>query len=311
MIRNLLAMTLVLLLPGLALAQIPPDVARLCDDLKDGKPRERIQAALGIAKKGKDAELAVPALVRALKDQDADVRSAVLYALGQLGPIAKNSADDVVLATKDKETKVRLVAVQTLGELKIINDKVLTALMNATTEDEVGPYAINAIGTLGPDAADAVPALARAFAKPALRQHAAWALGKIGKKAMGVLGPAMKDQNVDVRIDAVLGMALVGEPGLIYLEKALESDPEVNVRLNAANGIGKWGAVAKDSVPCLITALQKDKDDDVKVRVAQALGRIGPDAKKALPALQSLKNAQDSALRDAVNEAITRIEAKE
>jgi HEAT repeat protein len=56
----------------------------------------RLQAALLLAKLGPDAQKAVPALRRALKDKDSFVRDAAASALGHIGPAAKEAAPDFI-----------------------------------------------------------------------------------------------------------------------------------------------------------------------------------------------------------------------
>ncbi|HEY7309598.1 MAG TPA: HEAT repeat domain-containing protein [Gemmataceae bacterium] len=56
----------------------------------------RIQAALLLAKLGPNAQKAVPALRRALKDKDPFIRDAAASALGRIGPAAKEAAPDFI-----------------------------------------------------------------------------------------------------------------------------------------------------------------------------------------------------------------------
>ncbi|HEY7423761.1 MAG TPA: HEAT repeat domain-containing protein [Gemmataceae bacterium] len=56
----------------------------------------RIQSALLLAKLGPDAQKAVPALRRALKDKDPFIRDAAASALGRIGPAAKEAAPDFI-----------------------------------------------------------------------------------------------------------------------------------------------------------------------------------------------------------------------
>src|SRR4051794_29604827 len=56
------------------------------------------------------------------------------------------------------------------------------------------------------------------------------------------------------------------------------TDKDADVRADAADGLGKHGAAAKEAVPALIAAL-KDPDEDVRDAAADALGRIGLEPK--------------------------------
>ena len=149
--------------------------------------------------------------MRALKDNNDEVREALLFGLGQLGPVAKIAAPDVAKLLKDKAVGVRKMACQALGDFKAIDEELIGALIAAMKDQEIGPNATAALGRIGPGAAKAVPALAAALEKPALREYAALALGKIGPKALPALVEALKNKNADVRIDATLGLGLLGK----------------------------------------------------------------------------------------------------
>ena len=58
---------------------------------------------------------AVPALIKALKDKEAEVRSASAAALGAVGPEAKAAVSALVEALKDAESEVRVSAVEAIG----------------------------------------------------------------------------------------------------------------------------------------------------------------------------------------------------
>jgi HEAT repeat protein len=83
-------------------------------------------------------------------------------------------------------------------------------------------------------------------------------------------------------------LSRIGEPAVPALVGAL-TDPEVNVRIQAARALARLGPPAKDAVPALTKALD-DPDIGVRQNAARALGQIGPDAKEAVPELiRSLK----------------------
>ena len=65
---------------------------------------------------------------------------------------------------------------------------------------------------------------------------------------------------------------------------ALLDDPDSQMRLNAAMGLGRSGPEAHSAVPALIEALH-DFDRAVRVEAAWALGQIGPAASPAVPRL--------------------------
>jgi HEAT repeats len=83
-------------------------------------------------------------------------------------------------------------------------------------------------------------------------------------------------------------LSRIGEPAVPALVGAL-SDPEVNVRVQAARALARIGPPAKAAVLALTKALD-DPDAGVRQNAARALGQIGPDARDAVPELiRSLK----------------------
>ena len=61
------------------------------------------------------------------------------------------------------------------------------------------------------------------------------------------------------------------------------SDNDEDVRIAAAEALGKIGPEAKGAVPALIIVLG-DSDHVMRNRTVEALGKIGPEAKEAIPA---------------------------
>ena len=93
----------------------------------------------------------------------------------------------------------------------------------------------------------------------------------------------LKDQDEEVRANAVYALAEIGEPAVPALIKAM-SDEEVEVREYAVGTLGLIGKSSKEAVPTVIEVL-KDVGEDLWVRrnAAYALGNIGHPA--AVPVL--------------------------
>ena len=64
-----------LFLATFAAADQPKKLPELVKDLGDGKVEVRVAAAKALAELGQDAKAAIPALVKALKDSEANVRA--------------------------------------------------------------------------------------------------------------------------------------------------------------------------------------------------------------------------------------------
>jgi HEAT repeat protein len=124
------------------------------------------------------------------------------------------------------------------------------------------------------------------------RQAATLALAKIGPEAAPALTLALNDkQIVNVRLWAANALGKIGpkaKGAVPQLEAALK-DEVPYVRVEAGRALWR---IDKNSaaVPALIEAL-KDKDTGVRYMATEALGGIGPDAKAAVPALvEALKD---------------------
>jgi HEAT repeat protein len=124
-------------------------------------------------------------------------------------------------------------------------------------------YAGYVLGTLGPEAAPAVPTLHKVLEKKSeheyVRGMAAWALGRIGPAA---------------------------EAEIPLLGQTMHSVGHLAVRRASAESLGNFGPVAKPIAKDLATLLTND-DAITRVNAAVALWKIDRDA-KALPALQKM-----------------------
>lgn len=127
----------------------------LAASLKSGSPAERLAAAENLAQLGSEAHAAAVPLVEACETQDDQLREWVAAALEELGP-----PDPTDVAK-------------------------LAALLEHSSLD-VAYWAATLLGRLEDRAAPAVPNLALALRdhpEMAVRQRAAWALGKTGPAA--------------------------------------------------------------------------------------------------------------------------------
>ncbi len=106
-------------------------------------------------------------------------------------------------------------------------------------------------------------------------RNATKALGKIGPAAVPALIKALRHSDDRwLRGGAAKSLGRIGtEEAMPELIEAL-GDPYDDVRLNAAEALGKIGPAAKQAVPALIETLG-DPEHNVRVNAAEALGKIG------------------------------------
>lgn len=145
--------------------------------------------------------------------------------------------------------------------------------------------AAEVLAKLGPQAAEAAPALCQALTDRGWtgRELAATALGEIGPKA---------------------------RLGIGALASVLEADPEAPVRAASAKALGRLAAAGvslpPEAVECLLRAL-KDPDPTVQAEAAEALGHCRALTPEALAALENLASCENFIVRQAAEESLRRL----
>jgi hypothetical protein len=132
-------------------------------------------------------------------------------------------------------------------------------------DKDVRNNAAAALGAIGAEARDAIPALVQALRYETVEPGPARALGKIGAAAVLPLCAALRDT-------------------------------DLHTRCGAAGALGDIGAGAKLAIPALTEALA-DKDACMRRMAVYSLGQIGTLAQKAEGALQAALKDQDREVR--------------
>ena len=147
-------------------------------------------------------------------------------------------------------------------------------------------HAAYVLGTLGPKAAPAVPALhavldVKSGKNEYARSMAAWALGRIGPAA---------------------------EPEIPFLIETMRLDEALAVRRSTAEALGNFGPAAKPAVSELLKMLNND-DEITRVNAAVALWKIDRHP-KAVPALLEMLRHGDASQAYPAAVALGQIEAR-
>jgi HEAT repeat protein len=167
---------------------------------------------------------------------------------------------------------------------------------------------------MGPEAAEAVPALTDALAHEdeAIRRLASHALGEIGpeaRAALPALTDALDDSRLPVRLTAAMAVQRIAPESKAHVPVLIEA-----MRMGEGGvivAVGEMGAQATTlgeqrptwAVPTLI-GLLKDRRPGVRRLAAEALGRIAPDAPDVRSALESAAQDPDDRVRAAAREAL-------
>jgi hypothetical protein len=192
-------------------------------------------------------------------------------------------------------------------------------------DPEVRFPAIFALGAIGADAAEAVPALADILCHdpdPDVRNQAALALSKMAPAsatAVPALAQALADAELAVRMNATVALLRLGpeaRPAVPALIRALKDENNqtnlgtfhATIQDLTAVALGRASAGTADGVPALAAALEEDHTAETRAAIVRGLGQVGPRARLAVPAL--VRAVEDEPwLREVVEDALASIGA--
>jgi HEAT repeat protein len=247
--------------------------------------QEDVLAATGIARSAAGA-------AAALRHPDAEVRTAAVWWLGRARERSRVPA--IVHALADGDPAVRREAAVALGRLGVSSDAVRAALYRTAgaDEDESARWAASrALFDLGLTLADVPPLTALAtHGDPFVRGFAAFSLGTLGpdaSSAVPALADALRFEDAYTRGGAATALAKMGpaaRDAVPALVRGLQ-DRSGDRRWKAARTLGRIGPHAQAAVPLLVAAL-RDPNEYVRAHAARALGRIAPGAPETVEPLR-------------------------
>lgn len=283
---------------------------------------------LRIAEAIEPIAVTVKRYVDQLADQSARKRIAAADALGNMGPVAKDSVPALANALHDENATVQAAVTQAIGKIGTSTSDILKTLKRLVAEGDyyVRRHAANVLGMIGDH--EAIPLLIKNLSDNDLylRASSARALGLLGDSAAIAATPligALQDQDLRVRDAAANALASIPNcstdaiPQLIRLlndedqwDRSQFKPPYghgASDRASAARALGAFGKRARDAVPHLLKSLF-DSDSPVRCMSAYALGNIGDPS--AIPALElALTEDENSQGRDLSSWALRKLKS--
>jgi len=273
----------------------------------------RMAAAQSLRVLGPEAQAAVPALAKALREDEARVRWEAAGALGSIGGSARAELGTALTA---KDPSVRRAAAYGLGETDLKEVDFSWALMRALG-DEHPAVRIAAAASMAKLGTNVLPVVLEACTSRdrRTRQCAVTAL-EVLRPAHDISVPVLvemaHDKDPAFRALAMQTLTMLGWPDRKMIDAFKDglADPTVEVRLAAVRGLGLAPWQAKSVVPALTESLN-DTSPQVRESAARALGTMGVGAKPALAELARLAQDKEEPVRAAAKEAAARIESLE
>ena len=209
--RGLLGVMLSIALGGCGHDPVDAIVARL----RDPNAEVRRTATHSLVEHPINDNRVIEELTKNVSDKSSELRYESAEALGKLGPAARSSLPLVILRLQDGDKNVRLRAAFSIHKIDPGDQSFVPVLAGAMREGD--GRTLLEVGSLGPDAAWAVPTLSGLLTheSPKVRTLAARALGNIGPAASAAktaLEAARSDSNAGVQKAATDALARVQKP---------------------------------------------------------------------------------------------------
>ncbi len=249
----------------------------------------------------------------------------------------ENALKGAVLNLKSKKPEDRIKAARSFAKLAglPLPEETDTGLCELVANDpvpKVREEAINALEKLRPDLYPHIVTLS--LPDPGMNVHvkAIYDLGFLGKKARAAAPFVQKELSSFKKVFEK--KPLGGDPGIIISLETLakigpndpgmvqtigqfsryvlnDQDQSEFIRLASfrlmALIVEADEKMTKQVFPFFLAGL-RDKSDNVRIRVINALEKFGPEAKEAVPQLRNLRFNQNAQIREAVMQALKKIE---
>jgi HEAT repeat protein len=275
--------------------------------------RARVAASAALGRIGPPARAAVPALVDELRDENPFCNMAAADALASLGPAARAAVPalrDFLRQRRDADDRffpyARLCVAEALWKLGGPDNAVAAVPAELLRDDHAGirEAAAKALGSMGPGARSAGPALRKALERGRGGGElvevcrALWRIDQDPKPPLPLLVGALQELDSSVRAEAADLLPELGpeaKPAVPALQEALRGTFRArdDGRLAVAEALWKIDGRAEAVLPVLVEKLRKGPTADIRERAASLLGRVGAGTAEAVPALTAALEDED------------------
>lgn len=296
--------------------EAPLTIDKLIPMLSSSEREARREAAYQLERQGAAAKPALPALIKAINDEDKQVATSALAALAGLGPQAQEAIPpliDLMDTGKARGRDRRQLVARAAFALSRIGPAAVPPLIEAVKKDDIGLRigGARALGGMGTQARDAVPVLIGVMVdgRDPIREEVIAALGLIAPDAGPALVAALADADARRRSGAALALAQM-EPAFraaaapVEAQLAKETDDMVRAALYTA--LPKVGAAPDRCVALLLPGVTSDNDALRHAALNSLLGSR-PVRAAALPKLIALLKDNNPTVRERAARAIGRL----
>jgi HEAT repeat protein len=197
--------------------------------------------------------------------------------------------DMLITSLESEDFTTRMRAVHSIGSRGPAAKDAVPALLRALEVDSMCESALAALRDIGPGATEAIPALYRALTaypeKPATRWYAAEALAAINEPALPTLQKGLDSANMYEQIWCHAALVQIEGPTSQHLAvlAQLLSSTDKKVAQETVQALTMLGSPAKSVLPAIIQTMHRSTVR--KSDLAVLLARIGHDARPAFPKL--------------------------
>jgi HEAT repeat protein len=268
-----------------------------------------VEAAIALVKLGESPQDALDLMKRAIDAPNEGVAGYAIEAIPRLGDSGKPLVPLAIAKMSDANPNTRAAAIWLVGQLPPAEATKYAAEVGKQATDELAEirrFAGRILAQIGPAGSPAAEAVGKALAvekeEDARDQfvEALIAMGPGAKPALPGLLPLVAAKGLPTLLRAkATDAAAIADPASPEVAAALvkaAADDELNVRVAAAEAIGKLNPLPPNALNTLVQLAKSDPKNGPRVAALRAMAQAGPKAKAAAPELDAIANGPQPGL---------------